>query len=58
MTKTIVDYNLTQDTKVEEYIKVFVIEQETNEKIELMVRLSDTVDDLEALIFEKTELNR
>ena len=58
MTKTIVDYNLTQDTKVEEYIKVFVIEQETNEKIELMVRLSDTVDDLEALIFEITELNR
>jgi len=58
LTKTIVDYNLTQDTKVEEYIKVFVIEQETNEKIELMVRLSDTVDDLEALIFEKTELNR
>lgn len=58
LTKTIFDYKIKSDTTVEEYLKIYVLEQETSTKTELMVKLSDSVEDLEGLIFEKTKINK
>lgn len=58
MTKKMIDYSISLDTTVQEYTKISVIEQETNQKTELMVKLSDTVDELEEQIFEKTKINK